>query len=99
MTNYDFLILSAEEFERFSRDLLQEVLGVSIESFTTGKDGGIDLRYAKSENKIIIQCKRYADYKSLFANLKKESVKVKSIAPKRYIEHYPKKCTRLSDFS
>jgi signal recognition particle GTPase len=85
MTNYDFLVLSAEEFERFTRDLLQEVLGVFIESFTTGKDGGIDLRYAKSKYNVLIQCKRYTDYNNLYSNLKKEVEKVKKIAPKRYI--------------
>jgi len=86
MTNYDFLVLSAEEFERFTRDLLQEVIGVFIESFTMGKDGGTDLRYASSKNKkIIIQCKRYKDFNTLFSNLKKEVAKVKKIAPERYI--------------
>ena len=46
MNNYDFLILSASEFERLTRDLLQKHLGCYIESFTSGRDGGIDLRYA-----------------------------------------------------
>jgi len=44
MNNYDFLTLSPNEFENLTRDLLQKKLGVFIETFTTGKDGGIDLR-------------------------------------------------------
>lgn len=46
MNNYDFLILSASEFERLTRDLLQKHLGCHIESFTQGRDCGVDLRYA-----------------------------------------------------
>ena len=42
MNNYDFLILSASEFERLTRDLLQKHLGCHIESFTPGRDGGVD---------------------------------------------------------
>ena len=60
MNNYDFLILSASEFERLTRDLLQKHLGCYIESFTSGRDGGIDLRYANVKDSAnIIQCKRY----------------------------------------
>ena len=47
MTEYDFLVLSPHEVENISRDLLQMKLSVFGESFTTGKDGGIDLRYSK----------------------------------------------------
>lgn len=86
MQNYDFLILSPYEFENISRDLLQKKLGVYIESFTTGRDGGIDLRYTKDKSKtIIIQSKRYKDYASLLSNLKKEVPKVNSLNPTKYI--------------
>ena len=51
MNNYDFLILSASEFERLTRDLLQKHLGCHIESFTQGRDGGVDLRYAGIKGK------------------------------------------------
>ncbi|OIN61164.1 nSTAND3 domain-containing NTPase [Arsenicibacter rosenii] len=86
MNNYDLLILSADEFENFTRDLLQAKLNVFIESFTSGPDGGIDLRYATDKNKkIIIQAKRYKDYNSLINNLKKEIKNPIKLNPERYI--------------
>lgn len=80
MQQYDFLNLSASEFENLTRDLLQKEFNVHIESFAEGPDGGIDLRFAKfSHNKSnsIVQCKRYKDYNSLKNNLKKEVDKLK----------------------
>lgn len=44
MNNYDFLTLSPNEIENLTRDLLQKRLTMFIESFTIGRDGGIDLR-------------------------------------------------------
>src|SRR5476651_1791741 len=84
MTNYDFLNLSPYEFEVLTRDLLQAHMGVFLESFGAGTDGGIDLRYAKGEQ-FIVQCKRYQDYDSLYQVLKKEAETVKKMAPARYI--------------
>jgi hypothetical protein len=85
MPQYDFLNLSASEFENLSRDLLQCEFGVHIESFTEGIDGGIDLRFATIEaTDQIVQCKRYKDFNSLFSNLKKESKKLKELNPNRY---------------
>ncbi len=49
MPDYDFKSLSPTEFEDLNQDLLQKHLGLFIESFTTGKDGGIDLRCALSK--------------------------------------------------
>lgn len=86
MAEYDFLVLSPHEFENISRDLLQKKLSVFIESFTTGKDGGIDMRYAKeSTGHTIIQAKRFKDYSSLLSHLKKEADKVKKLSPANYI--------------
>lgn len=84
MTDYNFLNLSPPEFENLCRDLLQKELGVYIESFTQGKDGGIDLRFAKAGKGNIVQCKRYKDYKSVFVNLKKEVTKVRKLNPQCY---------------
>lgn len=85
MNNYDFLILSASEFERLTRDLLQKHLGCYIESFTSGRDGGIDLRCAGiKDSSIIIQCKRYKEYSSLKRELAKEVNKVKALSPTQY---------------
>ena len=45
MADYDFRSLSPHDFELLCRDLLQKHLGVHSESFTTGRDSGIDFRY------------------------------------------------------
>lgn len=86
MCNYDFLILQSHEFECLSRDLLQKKEKLFVESFTPGKDGGVDLRFAKvrGENSIV-QVKRYKNFSSLKEALKKEVEKVKLLNPERYI--------------
>jgi len=48
MPEYTFDGLSPDDFERLVRDLLQEELALTLESFKTGKDAGIDLRYTTS---------------------------------------------------
>ena len=86
MLNYDFLILQPNEFEDLARDLLQKKEGVFVESFTTGTDGGIDLRFAGVRgNRAIVQAKRYKTLSSLMSNLEKELVKVQKLAPERYL--------------
>ena len=85
MTNYDFKILQPIEFECLTRDIIQARDKVFIESFTEGRDGGIDFRYAVTKDKTaVIQAKRYASYKSLLTVLKKEAEKVKKLSPTRY---------------
>lgn len=86
MPDYDFLNLSPPEFEDLTKDILQKHLDMTLESFASGRDNGIDLRYSKSpKNNLIIQCKRYKDYNSLLSNLKKEVSKVQDLSPTRYI--------------
>lgn len=86
MPDYNFLNLSPAEFEDLTKDILQKHLDLTLESFTSGRDKGIDLRYSLSpKDKIIIQCKRYKDFNSLISNLKKEVSKVQDLAPSRYI--------------
>lgn len=84
--NYDFKNLSPAEFEELTRDILQRQLDIYLESFTTGKDEGIDLRYSiAQDNSFIVQCKRYSDYDSLKHQLKKESKKVNNLKPNKYL--------------
>ena len=45
VTTYNFSEISDFEFEALCRDLLQEELGLSLELFAPGPDGGIDIRY------------------------------------------------------
>lgn len=86
MTNYDFQILQPNEFECLTRDLLQKKEKIFVESFTPGRDGGIDLRFAKVKGaNAIVQAKRYKDFASLKRVLIKEVEKVRSLNPYRYI--------------
>ncbi|GAA3773111.1 restriction endonuclease [Flavobacterium ginsengiterrae] len=86
MADYDLTVFSPDEFEEFSRDLLQEKFQIFIESFKTGKDGGIDLRFGGDKSKkVIVQAKRYKNFSSLMTNLKKEVSKVHKLNPSRYI--------------
>ncbi|MFR9261319.1 MAG: restriction endonuclease [Bacteroides cellulosilyticus] len=64
MPNYNLNVLQPAEFEDLARDLIQKQFGVFVESFTTGRDSGIDLRFAthQMEVKSIVQAKRYKDY-------------------------------------
>lgn len=86
MHHYDLNVFSPNEFEEFSRDILQAKLNTHIESFKTGKDGGIDLRFTNAKGlKAIIQAKRYKNFSSLLENLKKEVPKVEKLNPGHYI--------------
>ena len=86
---YDFASLSCHDFEALMGDLLGEEMAIRLESFGAGRDGGIDLRFARSRDDpgLVIQCKHYhaSGYSSLKSNIKKESRKVKRLAPRRYI--------------
>jgi len=89
MSVYDFRQLSSQDFEELTRDLLQKEWQVSLESFKTGKDSGIDLRHSTvGGESIIVQCKHYvvSGYQSLHRHLKSDQVpQVKALAPDRYV--------------
>lgn len=87
MLNYDFRnLLSAYEFECFSRDLINAHERLDLSNFAEGKDGGVDLRYSHGKDKsVIVQAKRYKNYSSLKIALEKEVDKVKRLKPNRYI--------------
>jgi len=71
MSDYDFTNLSPLDFEILARDPLQEELQVTFESFTSGRDLGIDFRYCpSSDRQLIVQCKHYA--RSPFSRLLNE---------------------------
>jgi len=87
MANYDFKQLSPHEFEQLTRDLIQERDGIILESFKSGRDSGIDFRYARANNKCIVQCKHYAGtgFSGLMTELRKEVHKAHKLNPTRYI--------------
>ena len=87
MADYDFHQLSPDDLEILARDLLQAHWGVTVESFKTGKDGGIDMRYAAGTGKIIVQVKHFArtGLAGLMRGLAKEAAKVRRLKPTRYV--------------
>ena len=56
MAEYSFANLSPFEFEDLSRDIIQKKENIFLESFTNGKDEGIDFRRcSNSEGTLIVQ--------------------------------------------
>ena len=61
MPAYDFARLTSFDFEELTCDLLQAEWRVRLESFTPGRDSGIDLRgYSDTKREVIVQCKHLA---------------------------------------
>jgi adenylate kinase family enzyme len=90
MTNYNFTTLNDKEFEELAGDLLSRKLNLNLQSFRTGKDKGIDLRYSteNDENEIVVQVKHYAGSKfsNLISTLKNsEYEKIEKLKPKQYV--------------
>lgn len=89
MPDYDFHTISPVDFETLTRDLLQARDGIIIQSFKTGRDGGIDLRYATDSENHVIQCKHYrkSGLAALVREVRKEAPKIARMrpAPTRYI--------------
>lgn len=89
MAKYNFSQLSPYDFELMSRDLLQAEESIRLESFRIGRDGGVDFRYAPSNDpkSIIVQCKHYvvSGLVGLLRELKREAQKVTALRPSRYI--------------
>jgi DNA polymerase III delta prime subunit len=84
---YDFRSLSPIDFELLVRDLLQAELGITMESFGPGKDGGIDFRFAMASQDVVVQAKHHVEggARSLVRAAVKEDCKVLKLAPSRYI--------------
>jgi hypothetical protein len=86
---YDFKSLSPADFEDLTRDLLQQHWKVRLEAFKTGRDQGIDLRYAAvPRHSIVVQCKHFANssVSKLVQQLRKRELpKIRSLNPKRYV--------------
>jgi DNA polymerase III delta prime subunit len=89
MTRCNFDVLSPQDFEDLTRDLLQAEWGVAVEAFRTGRDGGIDLRYSPGPGfATIVQCKHYVQsgFRKLLTNLREvELPKVRQLGPSRYV--------------
>lgn len=84
MPTYDFKELSPSDFEDLARGLLQEELGVTLETFVAGADNGIDLRHISVNSGVtIIQAKHYAGstFSDLKTSIKKEATKLAKLKP------------------
>jgi hypothetical protein len=89
MSRYSFTSLSGQDFEELVRDLLQAEWNVRLEAFKTGRDSGIDLRYATAPGSgTIVQCKHYAGsgYRKLLSDLKNSELpKIEKLKAARYV--------------
>lgn len=87
MRNYDFNEkLSWPEFENLACAVIQKRENIQLQTFKAGKDGGIDGLWISGDKKLILQAKRYSNFKSMLSELKgKELKKVKTLNPDRYI--------------
>ncbi|MFB0496090.1 hypothetical protein ABID99_002327 [Mucilaginibacter sp. OAE612] len=87
---YNLTVINDDDFEQLAKDLLERELDISLQTFKSGRDQGIDLRYAMNvENEIIVQAKHFINSKfsDLKTQLKKEHKSMSLLAPepKRYI--------------
>ena len=87
---YDFSTLDSNDFELLARDLLNAKFKLDLQSFKTGKDKGIDLRYSSPENinEIVVQVKHYfkSGFKALYKTMESEELsKVRDLNPGKYL--------------
>lgn len=88
MPNYNLGNLAWDEFQSLVGDLLSLELGVPLERFGPGPDGGIDLRYVQGGNKLVVQCKHAPGRpaSSLIPNLRNRDLPhVMKVKPTRYL--------------
>jgi hypothetical protein len=89
---HSFDDFSPKEFEHLCRDLIQKKICeennqfIILNSFPEGPDSGIDAVSENTKHKIVLQCKRYGNFISLYSNLKfSELPKIIALKPTRYI--------------
>ncbi len=87
MANYDFADLSPFDFEQLAAEIASKNYSRKFEGFTSGRDGGIDIRSTTNTDIYIGQCKHYlkSSFSSLRTALKKEIDKAKKLNPTKYI--------------
>ncbi|MBQ7925452.1 MAG: restriction endonuclease [Lachnospiraceae bacterium] len=83
---FNFANLNDVEFEYLCKDVMSKRLGVQLERFGAGKDGGIDLTDNVARREIVVQVKHYikTDIQGLLTSLKKEIPKVEKSNPQKY---------------
>ena len=86
--DYDLSKLNDREFELLGASIIEKILNTKVETFKSGRDGGVDGRFWLQNEEGIIQCKHYVNtpYKQLISKLQKEEkTKVHKLNPKKYI--------------
>lgn len=90
MDEIDLLRLTDHDFELVCKDIFEERLGKRLETFATGADGGVDLRYLSPDSGelVVVQCKHWArsGRSKLIRHMEEvEAEKVRKLAPSRYL--------------
>ena len=90
MDEFDINRLTDFDFEIVCKDLFEVHLDLTLEIFTPGRDGGIDLRYMAigANGPLIIQCKHWPQSTcgKLIRHLRHQELpKVNLLKPNRYI--------------
>lgn len=87
MKNYNFYEkLDWEDFQNLACEIIQVRENILLQTFKAGPDEGIDGLWFNENSNIIVQVKRYKDFKSLYQVLKNSELsKVQKLNPDRYI--------------
>lgn len=80
----NFTNLNDIEFEYLCKDIMSKMLGVELQRFAPGRDGGVDLADNVFTKNIVVQVKHYikTDISGLLSSLRKEIPKVEKAKPK-----------------
>ena len=81
---YNLANLSPEEFEVLCSDIMGILLEKDFRTFSSGADGGIDIKLTSGSNDIIGQCKRYSNQSDLMHVIEKEKTKISEKHCKKY---------------
>lgn len=89
MEKFNLNNLSSYDFELLSRDIMKKMLGLNskLYTFSSGKDGGIDICSPEISNpKVMIQARHYigSKFSDLANKMNKEKKKVQKKNPKNY---------------
>ena len=78
--------LNDMEFEALCKDIMEQMIGVSLRRFGPGRDHGVDLTDDASTKAIVVQVKHYRNSTTdqLVRSLKNELSKVTELAPQQY---------------
>ncbi|MFI7291487.1 restriction endonuclease [Streptomyces anulatus] len=89
METFDVGRLTDFDFETVCKDLFELEFGVRLEIFTSGPDGGVDLRHMQGDDPaLIVQCKHFhrSGRAKLLAHMRKaEAPKLAHLKPGRYV--------------